>query len=233
MSATAIDLNEPASAKSAGTDLARSSLALLDEVSEGAITDLAALEQAVRERQQIGAMRKRVEEFFRPLKQLAHQLHRSLCDREGEILAPLDLRDRNRATAISAFKLAEDARRREQERIDAEALRLQREQQAADEAAALESAGDHSLAASVVAEAIAAPAPVVALPDLVKQVEGLKFRRNWKWRYASNDKARAAALIPRAFLMPDEAKIGAFARSMKDSAQIPGIEFFYEDVPVR
>jgi hypothetical protein len=84
----------------------------------------------------------------------------------------------------------------------------------------------------VLEEAIAAPPPVAVLPDLTKAVEGLKFRREFKWRFTTTE-ARALQLLPREYLCVDTKKLTALAKAMKGSAQLPGIDFYHEDVPVR
>jgi hypothetical protein len=78
-----------------------------------------------------------------------------------------------------------------------------------------------------VEEALTAPAPVVVLPDTTKTVEGLKFTRRWLWRVTQE------RLVPREYLCLDDKKIGAYARAMKGSGQIPGIEIYFVDDPVR
>ncbi len=94
----------------------------------------------------------------------------------------------------------------------------------------MESAGETELAGAVIAEAIAAPAPVVVLPDVTKGV--VRFRREWKWRYTT-DEARALQVLPRTYLAVDTKKIGSYARDHKGSAALPGIQVYYEDVPIR
>jgi hypothetical protein len=176
---------------------------------------------------------KSVERFFEPLKRMAHQLHAALCTREKTILAPLRTLDDEKRQAMAAYKLQQDRERRRQEQELAAAQQREREAQTLHEAAQLEHQGEHAMAAAVVAEAIAAPPPVVVLADATKTISDLKFRTTWKWRYVGGDKARALALLPREYLTPDESKISAHATSMKGSASIPGIEFFSEELPVR
>jgi hypothetical protein len=36
--------------------------------------------------------------------------------------------------------------------------------------------------------------------------------------------------IPRDYMMPDEKKIGAYARSMKSKASMPGVEFYSDTI---
>jgi hypothetical protein len=212
-----------------GADLAANTESLAARLAGARVVDLPTLHQAVFDRQQIADAQKRVAEFFKPLKTAAHHAWKLLCERESAVLAPLDARDLELREAIRVFKVEEDRRRADEERARAEAARVERERIAAIEAAAHEAAGENELAALVLDEAIAAPAPVVVLPDATKAIAGLKFTRRWLWRYATNGEA----LIPREFLIPDEKKIGGYVRSMKASGQIPGVEIYFVDDPVR
>ena len=226
--ASALDFNQPDTAKGVGGELEQTSLSLAARVAVASpITDIPSLEQAITDRQMIGEAIHRVEDFFAPFKSMAHKLHRALCDRETDILSPLRHVDAIRRTGISDFKAAEDRARQQRERDLAAERRRQDEERATREAAALESSGEHAMAAAVVAEAIAAPAPVVVLPDATKAIEGLKFTRRWLYRVTHPD------LVPREFLALDEKKLGAFARSMKASAKVAGVEFYFTDDPVR
>lgn len=241
---TVLDVGDPSSASRVGVELARTTEALAVRLaSRDAITTVAACEQAVTDRQQIADAITSVEAFFSPLKRLAHQLHKALCDRESAILAPLRIRDKRIVDAIREFKTDQDRQRQEAERAEADRQRRDREAQAAAEAAALERQGEPALAEAVIAEAVTAPPPVVALPDVTKQVEGLRFTRTWKWKFAGGPadvkatppefRARAMRLLPREFLTVDEAKLAKFATGMKDTARVPGIDFYYVDTPRR
>lgn len=225
--AAALTVQDPAAAQSVGTELATEGDALIRRLGDGPVCNLYTLDQAVRDRQDLGRAIKAGEAYFGPLKKMAHQLWRALCERENQILDPLRRADHSKALAISAYKAAEDVRRREAERVEEDRRRIEREADAVAEAAILERQGDHALAAAVVAEAVAAPAPVVVLPDLTRQVDGLKFTRRWHARIVS------PALVPREYLIVDEKRIGAYARAMKESARIPGIDFYFTDDPVR
>jgi hypothetical protein len=212
-----------------GADLASNTAALAARLAASVVIDQATAQQAVLDRQQIADAQKRVAEFFRPLKEASYRAWKLLCAREAEVLAPLSERDGELRAAITAFKAAEDRRRAAAERALAEQARSERERVAAIEAAAHEAAGEPELGALVLAEAIAAPAPVVVLPDATKTIAGLKFTRRWLWRFAPHGEA----LVPREFLMVDEKKIGGYVRSMKGSGQIAGIEIYFVDDPVR
>jgi len=232
MNAPALDVYNPASAHGVGVELAAASTSLAASVrANGPVTDLVALNDAVKDRQAIGDALKRVEEFFAPIKTMAHQLHKAICAREAAIREPLEAADKERRDAIRLYKEEADRVRRAEEQRIAEAQRQAREQDAAREAAALESAGEHAAAAAVLEETIATPPPVVALPDTTKGVA--KFARRWLWRYEHNNALTAFAKIPREYLKVDEQKIGAYYRAMKGTGVIPGTESYYVDDPIR
>lgn len=226
-----------------GDELHGHAQALVARIDCRALVSTGDLSQAVVDRELLGAQIKRVEAFFAPLKRMAHELHKAICDRENAILVPLKAVDRARASAISEYKAVADRAREERERVLAEDRRRDADARAASEAADLEARGQNALAAAVLAEAIAAPLPSVALRDETKDVEGLKFRRAWRWRFAGGPTdvsathatiiARAFAIIPREYLSIDERKISAYARAMKSAGKIPGIEIYCVDEPIR
>jgi hypothetical protein len=239
--APVIDVTNPESAAGVGTELQAHAVDLAARVAGSTVATVTDLERAVADREALADMRRRVVEYFAPIKQMAYRLHRTLCDRENEILKPLDARDRDISTAMSAFKAEQDRVRQEQEREEqARRVRAQ-EDQAAHEAAALEASGDTAMAAALVEDAITAPAPVVALPDVTRGVA--KFVRRWRWRCTGGPAdvkqtpvailARTMKLIPREYLTLDDAKIGAYVRAMKSAGSIPGIEIYSVDEPIR
>jgi len=239
----AIDLNKPESARVVGEELAATSSLLVTRLRANAITDTATLQQAVIDREQLGELMTRVKDFFAPLKRMADELHKALCAREREILSPLLVLDAAKRDGMSLYKREQDRIRQQREREEAERLRRADEARAAAEAAHHEKAGDHALAAAVLEEAIAAPAPIVTHPDVTKAVVGLKFRTTWHWRYAGgpNDITQTPARIvertmqqiPREYLCVDEPRLAALCRASKGTIKIPGIEFYSTEDPVR
>jgi hypothetical protein len=237
-----VDFNQPDAAKRVGTDLETTATSLAVRVRETpAVVDKASLEQAVLDRQSIGEAIGRVEDFFKPLKGMAYQLWQALIAREKEILTPLRAVDCEKVDAIKAFNEAEERDRRRREAEEAAQRLRDYQAQAADEAAALEQQGEKELAAAVVAEAIAAPLPVVTLPSQTAGV--VTFTRYWKWKYAGGPVdisktppeivRRSMALIPEEFKCVDEKKVGSYARSMKTSGRIPGIDIYATQEPRR
>src|SRR5262245_48380436 len=122
-----IDFNSPDGVKTAGGDLEAAGLSLTAGIALAPIAALEDVKQAVRERQAIPQFQRRVAEYFAPLKSTAYRLHKMLCDREREILDPLERVDRAKQALIRDYKAAEDRARRERERAAAEQARHEAE----------------------------------------------------------------------------------------------------------
>jgi hypothetical protein len=228
-----LDVTRPETARTVGTELETTVHALVLRLRATTISDAAACEQAVIDRQQLADAIKRVTDFFAPFKEMAHRLHKALCDRERDILEPARKLYADKALAISLYKQFEDDQRQQREREEQQRRQREHDARVAAEAAALEQAGHRELAAAVVDEAIQAAPPVVVLPDVTKTIPGLRFVRRYHWRYVHDDPVEAMKLIPRQWLIPDEKKIGQYARAMKGAGAIAGIEFYSVDDPIR
>ena len=98
--ANILDFNQPDTAKALGGESAAAVQALVVRLQGQAVTDLDSLNEAVQARQHLADMTAKVTAFFAPFKQGAHRLHKMLCDREREILEPLERLDalKRRAT---------------------------------------------------------------------------------------------------------------------------------------
>lgn len=106
-----------------------------------------------------------------------------------------------------------------------------------DEAAAAAAAGDAVRAAQLSAKAdskeeagavqaaelqmaAASTVAVIVAADTTKVAGISAMKSNWKFQIDDESK------IPREFLCPDEKKLGAYAKAMKESAKVDGIRFF-------
>ena len=169
---------------------------------------------------------KAIEQWFETLKTPAHRAWKAICTREAETLAPLKhVCDRGRRV-MGAWKLEQDRQQRERERAATDAARQAEQDRKLSEAAALERDGYVDLAAAVVEDAVTAPAPVVVLPEVTPKLSGVSFRKVWRHRVVN------ASLVPREFLIVDEAKLAKFADAMGGSVPVAGVEFYVEAVPV-
>ena len=229
-------------ADTAGDELEQANAGLVTRLAlTPRVTDQPSLAQAKLDRQDVADRIRRVETFFHPLKASAYALWPTLIKRELVILDPLRDLDTKIAEDIKKYHDAEQRDRRRLEQEAAEAARQEAEARALAEAAALERTGDADVAEAVIAEAIAAPAPIVSLPDPTKGI--VSFTRRWHWKYAGGPMdikqtppdlvRRALDRVPLDFHTLDEKKIGAYVRSMKGSGAIAGIDIYFTDEPNR
>jgi len=225
-------LPPPEFSRSLGVDMETENQALVRRIGPVAIRSHTDLAQAAMDRQTIGEMLKKIDDWFAPLCDAAFKLHRAITSRRAEVKAPLEAVDSKLRNAITAYKADEDRKRREEEARLSELRRQDEQARLAAEAAVLEQAGDRVLAEAVLEAALDAPPPVVVLPDTTK-ADGLSFRKVWRWRYLNDDKERALQLIPREFLCVDEARLTKYAAAMRESGKVPGIQFYCEEIAVR
>lgn len=106
---------------------------------------------------------------------------------------------------------AEEKARKEQERLQARA-----------EKAEANGKAEKAEELREQAEQVQVVAPVLA--PTVQKVDGVSVRKNWKARVVD------ASLVPRQWLVVDEKKLDQIAKATKGSMDIPGVEFFAEDV---
>lgn len=220
------------------------------------VTDAASCQAAVALRSTIGALQREIQAGFEESKAYYYNKHKEVCAEENKLLAQLiDPRNaRNPNTldgklclAIQQFTEAEDRRRRELEQQEAERRRRDAEERAAAEAAVAEKNHQPELAAAIIEEAIAAPMPTVSYGNIRSEVAGLKTRREWRWRFVGGPNkvkdilretppavlAKAMTRLPREYLQPDVRTIDKYVEAMQEKANIPGIEVYSADVPVR
>lgn len=170
----------------------------------------------------IKAIRKKITDTFKPIKQKMDAAKQEVLDQEKAADAPLKEAEAWLSPQIIEWN-------REQERIrKAEEDRLRKiaeeeeKERLLNEAVAAEQSGNKEEAEAIISAPIQAP-PVV-VPKAVPKVPGMSIRENWKFRI-TNEK-----LIPREYLKADEVKIGQVVRAMKSAANIPGIEIYNEGV---
>jgi hypothetical protein len=219
-----MDMISPAEVQEQANASTREVLAFV-EANKVVVTDMATLARANAVRKAIGEKQKAIAAQLAKPKSWADGLHKWFCSLEKAALAPLTILDNFERAQITAFNDEQTRVRAAREQAIAEARRLADQARATSEAAALERAGEHQLAAAVVAEAIAAPPPHVVLPNEVKTVQS--FRRRWTFEIVDESE------VPRDFCVVDTVRLGRYATAMKDSAKVPGVRFFYVDDPVR
>ena len=193
--------------------------------------------QAAEELKIVAQKRKQAQERIDRLKKPAYKAYREVLELEKDVMAPYDAAERHLKNGIAAYRAEEERRRRAEERRlqqDAqkraeEEARKRTEEIAIREAEIAEAQGDTITAEAILTsprEVIPAFVSAVVLPKEVPQVESISAAKNWKFRIVDE------SLIPRAYLLINEAAIGQVVRSLKSKAPevIPGIEVYSEDI---
>lgn len=186
------------------------------------VTDATSYEVGAAAMREIRTYEKRAKEIYAEPKRQANALHKTLCGLESALLKPLTTAADIIDGKMGAYRIAEQRRAaEEQERLRAEA-RKQEEDRRLAEVQALIDEGQEEQAEAVIAAPVATP--VVHVAPAIPKVKGYAMRDNWVHKVVDVN------LVPREYMMPDDAKLRAHARSMKESAKIPGVEFRNEPI---
>lgn len=230
--APAADLTVPAVAEKE-QEVRGESTELVQQATQIAVTDVPTQEKASELLLTIASMRKKIADTWKPMKEAAHKAHKTICEKEKELDAPLAEAEQTLKTRISAFvaeqqriakEIEDENRRLAQERADAEAV-AESERLALEDAEVLMSEGKPEEAEAVlsnpvpVAPKYVAPAPVA---PQIAQVKGLTTVEVWKHRIINVDQ------IPREYMMPNESMIAAVISRTKGKIKIQGIEAYSE-----
>ena len=171
-------------------------------VSSITITSQASYDLALALATEIKAMRKAVENSFRPTIDLAHKAHKEAIAAMKSHDQPLEQAEKQLNTVMVAWVKAEQARVAEENRKREEEVRAH---SAANDTLDMEN------------EAPEAP---------VHEVNKGNLTTREVWKFEVSDLAQ----IPREFMIPDMARIGERVRALKDEAALPGIRVYSETV---
>ncbi len=184
---------------------------------------------AVGRLQEIKAIRKRWTDYWAPVKASAHEAWKGIVAKEK---AGTDICDRAEQTAKTKALAWAQA---EQEKQAAEQRKLQAQ---ADEAARRERERLEREAAKLktpekiqerLEQAAAVQAPVITLQTPTAGVKGASTRTTWKARVVDMSALIAAATpgsVAASLLAVNQSAADAFARSTKGAVPVPGIEFY-------
>jgi hypothetical protein len=173
----------------------------------------------------IAALDKKIEEFFKRMKDPAYAAWKAVCNEENNARGPLQTAKTHYSGIIGSY-LQEKERERQQEqlRLEAEARKKEEDARVA-EAAALELEGKQEEAEEVLNTKPAfIPTPVA--PKMVQKVAGVSGRTNWSAE-VTDFKALVDAVsqgkAPILALQPNETFLNDQARSMKSLLSYPGV----------
>lgn len=173
---------------------------------------------------EVKSLRASVVDFFKDMKQTAHNAWKAIVAKESEYTRALDEVEANVKRSVLAYDQGEEKKRLAEER------RLQAEAEAAAEAERqrlfreAQRSKKPEVRAAKLAEARAVEAEVVEVAPTLEKEQGESTREVWKARVV-NEK-----LVPRQYLMVNERLLAMIARESKGQlpTAIPGVEFYSE-----
>lgn len=203
------------------TVIASESKSLVDVCLAYEVIDQKTYEFAGEHLRNLKSMQKQIKGELNPSIEKANAAHKELTGLRKRHLEPVQNAESSLKSKMAAWHAEQERIRREEERRLREEERKREEEKRLAEAEALEKQGKEEEAIAVIEQ------PVVTAPVVVKsttpKVEGVSMRETWRFV------VKKESLIPRQFLMVDEKKLGAHARSMKGAANVPGVEFYAEN----
>jgi len=174
----------------------------------------------------VRALRKKIETYFKPLKEAAHRAWRAICEQEKKELERLTPYEKIVQDRMLQYQAKEAARAKAEAEKLLKEIKAKAEEQILKAAIAAESAGMGKQADEILnqAEKIKLP-PAEKLIDRPKAA-GTSIREVWD--FAIED----ASQIPREFLMPDTSKIRSFIQQEKEKAKIPGVKIYKRQIMI-
>jgi len=172
---------------------------------------------------QVKTLRQGITRFFEDSKTKAHAAWKAICGNEKQFTDRLDVVEAKAKNILTAYaRVEEEKRQAEQRRLQAEAdeaARRERER-LEKEAAKLKTPEKRE---ERLAQAAAVVAPVVNIAPTTPAVKGTAMRKVWRARVVD------AQAVPRAWLMVNDKALNAFAVSTKGAVPVKGVEFYVED----
>ena len=193
---------------------------LLDRADAFAVVDSSSLDRAAGFVQRINDRIKEIKKTYAEPKDLAHKAHQSICALESEDLGASEQVKRIVKGKIGTWQEEQHRlRQAEQAKRQLEAQKLA-DDEALERAATLEADGRKVEAEAVLDTPVATP--LMPAPPPPPKPEGARTRVYWKFEVTD------AKLIPFEYMMPDDKKLGVYARSMQNTANVPGVRFYPE-----
>jgi len=171
----------------------------------------------------IGDMIKEVKETFDPICEAANKAHKAATAKRALYLDPLTNAQRSVKQLMSTYDAEQERIRRAEEARLAEIARKEEEERRLQEAITLEAQGESEVAEAVMAERVYV-APVVLPKATPKLQGGPVYREIWDFEIVDIN------LVPRQYMQPNTVAIGGVVRSLKGQTNIPGVRAFSKRV---
>lgn len=212
-------------------DIERQAMALPEKARLIVVEDNDAMDVADRAKDDIKAMVKTVDEFFKPMADKAFQAHRAITSKWNEVKNPLLEADKYLTAQVKGYlRKCEEIRLAEERRL-AEIARKAEEERRLIEAEIAEKEGNHEEAEAIIQEPIYVPPPVVE--STAPKADGRKYRTLPRARVIDKmEVIKAVAMNPGLQDLIDinisvaNQKAKSFGKTL-DSA-IPGLQYYEE-----
>lgn len=170
-------------------------------------------------------LKKHIQDYFRPMKDKAYKAWKEICDAEKAELSKIEPLEKKLSGQMVAWQMEQERKRREEQARIEEEMRKREEELRLKAAEELEKQGKTEEAESLLEAPISIPQ--VKVEAEIPKVEGMTTREEWTFEIIDESQ------IPREFLIPDEKKIRAYVKAMKERAVIPGIKVFKSAIIVK
>lgn len=178
----------------------------------------------------IGKAKKRIAEYWKPMIEKAHALHKELCQKRKVFDDQVDLAERACKNAITAYDTVQERIRQEAERKAQERARIEEEKRRKvleERAAKAKEKGDEDKAEKLIEQAEEVHVPLPVIPVAVPTVDGLKKVTRWSAIVINS------SLVPDNFKIIDQAALNRYAVATKGQMPVPGVQFKSEVVTER
>lgn len=171
---------------------------------------------------------KQMKDYWKPTKEAAKAAHSQVCQREKEMLAPLEEAEKAIKASMAGYQMAVQIARLQSEQ---EAKRRQQEERdrLLAEAAEAEKSGD--MQGAMVGMAMAEMVEDMKAPNTVsfEQAKGTSTRRRWRARVI-DERAVPAYSGSIQLRKIDQSALDKLAAASEGTAQVPGVEFYQETI---
>lgn len=195
------------------------------------ITDNASYTAAGELVKEVVAMRKRVQDHHKPIKDAAHKAHKAAIAAEKELLKPLEQAEQWLKSEMTKWQ-REQARLAEMERRRLEAEQKEREEE--QRLALAAEAEQQGASQEVVDEILETPLPQapIATPVTTEMVEGISTRTLYSAE-VTNLKVLCLAIgmgkVSESLVQPNMVALNGMARSMRDGFNVAGCKLVKTD----
>ena len=179
----------------------------------------------------VKAAQKRVKDHFEPMKKAAHSAWRTVCDREKEMLDPLDKAEKSVKQRMLAWYNEQERKRREEEakrRAEAEERARKERERLEKQAARLKTP---ELREERLEQAEQIVPVAVSVQSQAPEIEGQSIRKTWK-ATVSDPKAAIQAIMSwpdwQAYIALNERELNRLAQRTKGTIEVDGVTFTEE-----